>query len=514
MENSILQGKKVQSYTLAKRLAQGGEGEIYSLQGKQAQVAKIYKPNIVTKTLEQKILSMLENPPSKREHIAWPVDVLFDKNNQFMGFVMDKLDTGLNMKEIYGYDLEKEKKREGVLYTNKVIVAQNICLVLESVHEAGYVFGDFNDKNICVSESGFVSFFDADSYQFQNKSGTYRCHVAVAEYIPPEIHRAYEVAKEKSNGKKVTYGDLPFPTFTPETDRFALAIHIYQLLMNGFHPFNGMKHGGDRGAPQKKRVDSVKENLYCFKTGLESHALPVPRKEEMPDYIMNLFDRAFLKGHENPKERPTPKEWYQALMKYEKELVSCSVNSFHEYHKKNSACPFCAGLQRQQNVVALQPTQRSFAQQQKATPRGTTHTGTTTTSSGGSSGLVSGWFMFFSTCLAGIFAYFVMKMYNFNIYENTQLLDRLAGGYAYNVTSAIAPYALISVAMFTTLIYSIALEKSGILPFLASVSASVFGLFFGFWILYFLAVVVSWGVIAVGIILCIVIIWNVFKFIF
>lgn len=51
----------------------------------------------------------------------------------------------------------------------------------------------------------------------------------MADYLAPEMQ------KKISGG--ITLRNAPLPTFTKATDLFALAVHVFCLLMNGSHPF-------------------------------------------------------------------------------------------------------------------------------------------------------------------------------------------------------------------------------------------------------------------------------------
>lgn len=53
-------------------------------------------------------------------------------------------------------------------------------------------------------------------------------------------HREYDHIAKHPMDAKCAYEKTPLDTFTKETDYFALAIHIFKLLNNGFTPFNGI----------------------------------------------------------------------------------------------------------------------------------------------------------------------------------------------------------------------------------------------------------------------------------
>lgn len=73
---------------------------------------------------------------------------------------MTKLDITDELSDIYVYP-----PKSGITYQQKLVLAQNICAVIHEVHRAGYVFGDFNPRNIGINvNTGVVAFLDTDSY--------------------------------------------------------------------------------------------------------------------------------------------------------------------------------------------------------------------------------------------------------------------------------------------------------------------------------------------------------------
>ena len=233
----ILQGFSGQKYQLdTKPFRNGGEGDIYNVTNAATRVAKIYHADRISKELEDKLKIMVKRPPSSivLSQVAWPLDVIYGGNNQFRGFIMPKLDISEELLELYRYPAQKYK----ITTKQNIIIAENICAVISEVHKAGYVFGDFNPRNIGVNlNTGTVAFLDTDSYHIFDKdtNSTYRCKVCLDGYVAPELLKACE------NYSKDAYANAPLPTFTKETDNFALAIHVFKLLMNGYTPYNGIK---------------------------------------------------------------------------------------------------------------------------------------------------------------------------------------------------------------------------------------------------------------------------------
>ena len=351
----ILTGLSGSKYEISsKPFSSGGEGDIYSVVGTQDKVAKIYHQNRITSELEQKLIIMAKKPPSNKilSQVAWPLDILYS-NSSFCGFVMPRLNITNELGEIYKYPPKKP-----ISYKAKLIIAQNICAVISEVHRAGFVFGDFNPKNIGIDiKTCRVAFLDTDSYHIIDGNTIYRCKVCLDGYVAPELLSNCEISKKD-------YANAPLPTFTKETDNFALAIHIFRLLMNGYTPFNGIKETESVStANPGVGNQAIKRNNYCFKPGNKPQAVAVPSIDVLPAEIQDLFTRAFIYGRIDPKKRPSAIEWHRALVNYENDLMVCAKNQTHSYRKGLNTCPWCGADDRFASAIAAPSslTQKSFS---------------------------------------------------------------------------------------------------------------------------------------------------------
>ena len=335
----ILKGKGGIQYNLeATPFAQGGEGQIFNINGHPDKVAKLYKAGKITPDHERKLLKMVIAPPEQDvlDQIAWPLDVLYD-NNKFVGFIMRKFKLNEDLNVIYEYG--SSAKYPEMTWGNKIRIAKNLCVVLNAVHEAGHVCGDFNPKNISVDpNTGHITFVDTDSYHITDGSNTYRCNVGMPEYLPVEIQ------KKMHNG----LSNAALPTFSQATDNFALAVHIFQLLMNGVHPFACAVIPSQDSVPIPDTSDSILKGECPFFKDVPGKQIPkfAPPADILPQEIKKLFLLAFVEGHASPAARPSAETWYYALERLEKSLKKCKDVGHHEYHNGQSACPWCAADKR------------------------------------------------------------------------------------------------------------------------------------------------------------------------
>lgn len=340
-------------------LKTGGEGSIYTINGDSSLLAKVYHPNILDQELEEKLKTMYQNPPAREvlSQIAWPVDILYDGQKRFCGFLMRKLNVTHELKEIYEYPPVALKN---VTLQHKLIIAQNICYVISAVHRAGYIFGDFNPMNIGVNiNDGTVAFFDADTYHFKdNCSGhTHRCKAGCPGYVAPELIATCRKYSISHPGAKDAYAHAPLPTFTLETDNFALSIHIFKLLMNGYTPYNGIPETSSVSLASPGQGDvAVERNNYCFAPGKKPMSSAMPEMSSLPSDVQALFARSFETGYGTPSARPSADEWRNALSNFEQSLRQCSQDRTHLFYKGCSSCPYCAADARYKHEMQLAST--------------------------------------------------------------------------------------------------------------------------------------------------------------
>lgn len=353
------QGITGQIYLAGKQLASGGEGIIFEIEGNRSQVIKIFKAGKRDGGREEKLREMVQAHLSEeaQEEITWPQDIVYNKEG-FVGYVMPRIEKCESLASVYNsgangyYDLRY-----------RLLVAVNLCYAIQTVHEMGQVCGDLNPQNISVNldtsdKNAFhVTLMDADSYHFTSGNKTYRCEVGLGDYIAPEI--------QNRMSEEVTLKTMALPTYTKETDLFALAVHIFSLLMNGCHPFACAKasgNGQDKTLRQMSShyvrdsvatpqpIENIRNGYFPFYEKREGIVPPVyaPEFEALPERLRELFVKTFVYGHSNPKKRATTEEWIAALYEAKNNIVSCGKE--HYYFGHVAQCPMCSVEER---IVAL-----------------------------------------------------------------------------------------------------------------------------------------------------------------
>ncbi len=357
----IFQGKSGKQYsTIEPAIGKGGEGEVFKICGMPGCVLKVFKANMRTETRHRKLLAMIASPmpPAAMQQITWPMDVVYS-GGQFAGYVMPSVSNTEDLNVMYS-------DKYSCTLSEKITIAMNLCSAINAVHNAGQVCGDLNPKNICVDpRKALVTLVDTDSYHITdpNTSRLYRCWVGLPEYLPKEIQI------KMKNG--MTLKSAPLPTFTRASDLFALAVHIFALLMNGCHPFAcavnqrmniGSLAGSRASVAAPQPIDNICNDFFPFEGSRAGITIPkyAPDFGMLPQEIQRLFLRAFVSGGKNPADRPDAVEWYQALSKMQKHLVSCRVNKKHMYPGHLKACPWCEIEARMRSVTAPRPVQRGI----------------------------------------------------------------------------------------------------------------------------------------------------------
>jgi len=370
-------GKKPYEVYIGNLLHRGGEGAIYEANDS-SWVAKIYHPGKNTQDRLNKIRIMLQNPPDNptkslgHPSFTWPVAILYGSQKSFVGYLMPRI---RNMHTIFRLinPGEREKKPEfrNFTFKEKVRVASNLCGVFHSLHQKGYVIADVNESNVLVNAQGLITIIDTDSFQVVDPTSgyVYPCPVGKPEYTPPEILRELIVNRRR-------FEDIDQEPFH---DNFGLAVLIFQLLMEGWHPFTGTPPSS---YPHNISVeDKIMQRIFPYDERVQAAKgwrppRYAPPYEVVGPELKELFYRTFVESAHEPTLRPSAYDFRMALERLENHLQACAHNPHHFYPRSLSTCPWCereralqaptTPLPAQVPITASpqpQPVQRPFSSQ-------------------------------------------------------------------------------------------------------------------------------------------------------
>lgn len=350
---------------VGKEVGHGGEAVIRRVQGQAGLLAKIYVPPIHPH-YEPKVAWMKDHPPEEPDYsaavdehkaLAWPIELLYDAKGRFTGYLMPRIRWGVTLLKAFNPRLRTQALPFNHKYLHRI--ARNLAAAVTSLHAKGYVVGDLHESNVLVTSQALVTMIDTDSFQVHaavnEEAVCYHCVVGKPEYTAPELQ-----------GKH-----LADVTRKPEQDNFALAVLIFQLLMQGNHPFRS--RWGWAGEPPSLEVKIARGLFPHVKPPPDPVTVPpnVPSLDTLHPVLSALMQRCFVDGHKNPHLRPTAAEWRGGLEEAEAALVQCAKG--HYYSNLLVKCPQCeadkrAGKRAKQAATARRRRSATARRQQATFP--------------------------------------------------------------------------------------------------------------------------------------------------
>jgi eukaryotic-like serine/threonine-protein kinase len=321
---------------LGSRLDEGGEGVVYDVPGTELVAKLLIKP--ATANVADKLASLIQRSPSPRmarllagqpRRVAWPVTTvrLVSRRpaaEQVRGYLMP------DMRRWYrplNYLLRPGLRADefpDARWDTSLAAAASLAGLVAEVHTAGYVIGDLKPENLWADETGNVGISDVDSFQFTGARGMFPCRAQTPDYAAPECIIAPDALPDSA------------------ADDFVLAVLIYQLLMDGLHPFHGIPADGTRYV-------SIDDNIVHGRAALvhPESVRPVPGAppfSALPRRLRRLFACCFGEaGRAGRKERPAAIDWSGALAaeRTAGRLRTCHIDPRHLYTAERPWCPWC-----------------------------------------------------------------------------------------------------------------------------------------------------------------------------
>ncbi len=182
----------------------------------------------------------------------------------------------------------------GTLLT-RLQVCTRLARAVRRMHFAGLAHSDLSNKNVLIDpRSGDACVIDIDSLVVPGVAPP--TVLGTPGYIAPEV-----------------LGGGAQPSI--DTDKHALAVLIYQILLNR-HPLQGRKVHSTRSAEEDEQLAMGRRALFVEhpsdRTNPSVDPIRVPFARLGP-YLQPVFLKAFVAGLHAPSQRPDAAEWESAL---------------------------------------------------------------------------------------------------------------------------------------------------------------------------------------------------------
>jgi DNA-binding helix-hairpin-helix protein with protein kinase domain len=287
--------------TVSNKIKSGNEGTVYRIKNTENKVFKIFNEK-KRSDKKRKITAMIANDPN-HPAIIWPQAVVKDLNTgAFLGYQMKykDLDTAQNAFEYTLTQLSWDSTEKSHRYT----VAKNLAVMVSAIHNEGHAIGDFNHDNILIDNNGQITLIDCDGFHITDEDVEFPDDTYYPRYAPPEGRGGNTISNVR------------------EADRFCLGVHIFQFLMEGFHPYHAKGSNAENGNME----DKLKNNKFPYVdyegyNPIDSAPSVDDYEMEMTDEIQSLFRRCFTESGKHKAtesmatetNRPYPEEWRKAL---------------------------------------------------------------------------------------------------------------------------------------------------------------------------------------------------------
>jgi tRNA A-37 threonylcarbamoyl transferase component Bud32 len=268
-------------------IGKGGEADVYKFGNSKA--IKIYKPPMhpdykglpieqegAKKRLQEQQTKLIDFPSGLPSNVIAPEKLAYSAKNvksKIVGYVMRMLK---GAEELRRYS-DKSFRQTGV-DTNEVIeLFRRIYKLIDIIHIADVVIGDFSDLNVLVENNTDPYLIDADSMQFDK----YLCHTFTNRFADPS-HCDFN---SSGNITLVRPHD-------ENTDWYAYAVMLMQSLLF-VDPFGGIYRPSDK----TKRVPHNHRPLYRISVFNDEVIYPKPALpvNYLADDLVQEFIEIFTK---------------------------------------------------------------------------------------------------------------------------------------------------------------------------------------------------------------------------
>lgn len=321
--NKILKTESGRACRVLSLLGSGGQGEVYRVEVEGNHYAlKWYYPN--TATPEQ--FAVLEElvkigPPNNR--FLWPLELVRDPNGKTFGYLMY-----LRENRFKGMvDLMKRKVEPS--FRALCTIGLQLAHSYLELHAKGLCYRDISFGNVFFDpDTGDVLICDNDNVGISGQS--YSGVLGTPRFMAPEI--VCNQAKPST-----------------ETDLYSLAVLLFYIFMLN-HPLEGKREYEIRclDLPAMEKLYG-KQPVFIFDPNDDSNR-PLPHYHQnaliywhiYPQFLRDLFTRAFTDGLHDPNKRVRESEWRLAFVRLRDSILyclNCGAENFYDAEKVKNKMP-------------------------------------------------------------------------------------------------------------------------------------------------------------------------------
>ena len=185
-EEVMIYDQDFKRYFLGSKVAEGGQGVIYTLRN---ETTLLYKEYFNPTQIQERKIEALVKLSSIHGHsaLALPVSPVYIRKGilqepRFTGFLMPNVKNA-DLLFSYMHPEERRQRHPEITTRHMYVIAHNIAYSMEEIHAWKHtVIGDVNESNILVCKNLCVKWVDADSIQYSNGK-VHRCEVGKFEYV-------------------------------------------------------------------------------------------------------------------------------------------------------------------------------------------------------------------------------------------------------------------------------------------------------------------------------------------
>jgi eukaryotic-like serine/threonine-protein kinase len=327
MEQILREGQTVRTEpsgmacTAEQLLGAGGQGEVYKARlGGDAVALKWFFPQMATAE-QRAAIEMLVRRGAPSEHFLWPLELASDPQVAGFGYVMRLRPA--RFKNI----VDLMKRRIEPTFRALATVGFNLAHNYLLLHSQGLCYRDISFGNAFFDpDTGDVLICDNDNVAVDGAAtlgvlGTPR-------FMAPEVVR----------------GDARPST---QTDLFSLSVLIFYLLVV-HHPLEGRKETEIKclDLPAMTKLYGT-EPVFIFDP-VDTANAPVPGVHDnalafwriYPQFLRDIFTRAFTEGLDDPHARVRESEWRAVMVRLRDSIIycaHCALENFYDAAKLKAA---------------------------------------------------------------------------------------------------------------------------------------------------------------------------------